>query len=92
MNEIDAGRSVILHLSGHMMLGIGYYLSTETVLVHDTWNNSNLVGPLTMPRGGTYQYPDGIIFTHYAVTWMGRSNRTPSSVFYVRVILKKDLA
>jgi len=68
VTEIDAGRPVILHLNGHMMLGTGYYLTTETVLVHDTWDNSSLVGPLTMPWGGTYQDPDGNIFTHYAVT------------------------
>ncbi|MGA1794968.1 MAG: C39 family peptidase [bacterium] len=68
VNEIDAGRPVLLHLSGHMMLGTGYYLSTETVLVHDVWNNSDVAGPLTMPWGGTYQDPDGTVFTHFAVT------------------------
>jgi hypothetical protein len=68
VNEIDAGRPVLLHMTGHMMLGTGYYLSTETVILHDTWSNSNLLGPLTMPWGGTYKDPDGITFTHYAVT------------------------
>jgi len=68
VSEIDAGRPVMLHLTGHMMLGIGYYLSTETVLVHDVWNNSDVTGPLTMTWGGTYQDPGGIVFTHFAVT------------------------
>ncbi|MGA1840291.1 MAG: C39 family peptidase [bacterium] len=68
INEIDAGRPVMIHLTGHMMLGIGYYLTTETVIVHDTWNNSTLVGPLTMTWGGTYTDPDGITYSHYAVT------------------------
>lgn len=68
VNEIDAGRPVMIHLTGHMMLGVGYYLTTETVIVHDAWNNSNLVGPLTMTWGGTYQDPDGTIYSHYAVT------------------------
>ncbi len=68
VNEIDAGRPVMIHLTGHMMLGVGYYLTTETVIVHDAWNNSSLVGPLTMPWGGTYQDPVGTILSHYAVT------------------------
>ena len=68
VTEIDAGRPIILHLTGHMVLGIGYYLSTETIIIHDSWSNSSLVGPLTMPWGGTYQDPDGNILSHYAVT------------------------
>ena len=40
--EIDVGRPVILHLSGHSILGIGYDDSTEpqTIFVHDTWDNN----------------------------------------------------
>lgn len=68
VNEIDAGRPVMIHLTGHMMLGVGYYLTTQTVIVHDTWNNSGLFGPLTMTWGGTYTDPDGITYSHYAVT------------------------
>ncbi|MGA1868381.1 MAG: C39 family peptidase [bacterium] len=66
--EIDAGRPVIIHLLGHTMLGIGYYLASDTIIVHNGWNNSALSGPLTMIWGGTYQAPDGSLLQHHAVT------------------------
>ncbi len=37
-SEIDAGRPVLIHLTGHTMLGYGYDASTNTVYVHDTWD------------------------------------------------------
>ena len=48
--EIDAGRPVMIQLSGHSMVGVGYDESTETVYLHDTW--SNIVQ--TMAWGGSY--------------------------------------
>jgi hypothetical protein len=36
-SEIEAGRPVILFFTGHVVLGIGYRVDTETVYVCDTW-------------------------------------------------------
>jgi hypothetical protein len=43
--EIDAGFPVMIDLvddenNHHLVLGIGYELSTQTVFIHDTWDNS----------------------------------------------------
>lgn len=38
--EIDAGRPVLIHVTGHTMLGIGYNTSGNTVYLHDTWDYS----------------------------------------------------
>ena len=48
--EIDAGRPVMLNLSGHTIVGVGYDDSTNTVYVHDTWDYSNH----SMTWGGSY--------------------------------------
>jgi transcriptional regulator CtsR len=48
--EIDAGRPVLIHVTGHTMLGYGYDTSTNTIYVHDTWDYSNH----QMTWGGTY--------------------------------------
>ena len=54
MAEIDAGRPVLIHVTGHTMLGFGYYydsdLDTETVYLHDTWDHLNH----SMTWGGSY--------------------------------------
>jgi hypothetical protein len=54
MAEIDAGRPVLIHVTGHTMLGFGYYhdsdLGTETVYLHDTWDHLNH----EMTWGGSY--------------------------------------
>lgn len=50
MAEINAGRPVMLNLAGHTIVGVGYDSSTNTVYLHDTWDNSNH----TMPWGGSY--------------------------------------
>jgi uncharacterized repeat protein (TIGR01451 family) len=47
--EIDAGRSVLIQLDGHTMLGYGYN-DPSTIYVHDTWDyNAH-----SMTWGGTY--------------------------------------
>lgn len=38
MDEIDAGRPVLIQVSGHTMLGIGYDPRPGTVYVHDSWD------------------------------------------------------
>lgn len=58
-DEIDAGRPVMIQVSGHSMLGVGYDDSGNTVYLHDTWDY-NLH---SMTWGGSYAG-----MTHYAVT------------------------
>lgn len=63
--EIDAGRPVMLHLSGHIVVGIGYNDLTvsETdnkIIFHDSYDYVDH----TMLWGGTYN----TVFTHNAVT------------------------
>lgn len=48
--EIDAGRPVMLNLEGHSVVGVGYDDSTQTVYLHDTWDNQEH----TMTWGGSY--------------------------------------
>ena len=48
--EIDAGRPVLLNLQGHSVVGVGYDDSTNTVYLHDTWDNDDH----TMAWGGSY--------------------------------------
>ncbi len=48
--EIDAGRPVLIQVSGHTMIGYGYNTTGEIIYVHDTWDYSNH----TMTWGGTY--------------------------------------
>ncbi len=50
MNEIDAGRVVMLHVEGHSMFGYGYDEDAGTVLLSDTWTS----GLHTMTWGGSY--------------------------------------
>jgi hypothetical protein len=48
--EIDAGRPVIIQVSGHTMLGYGYDDATDEILLHDTWST----GTHRMTWGGSY--------------------------------------
>jgi hypothetical protein len=61
MAEIDAGRPVMIHVSGHSMLGYGYVDGTNIINVYDTWYS----GGGTMTWGGSYY---GL--TQYGVTVM----------------------
>ncbi|MCK9421133.1 MAG: T9SS type A sorting domain-containing protein [Bacteroidales bacterium] len=38
MQEIDAGRPVLIQVSGHTMLGYGYDAASNMVYLHDTWD------------------------------------------------------
>jgi hypothetical protein len=38
MAEINAGRPVLIQVSGHTMLGFGYESTAHTVYLHDTWD------------------------------------------------------
>ncbi len=48
--EIDAGRPVMINVTGHTMVGIGYDSATNKVYLNDTWDNSTH----TMTWGGSY--------------------------------------
>lgn len=49
-DEIDAGYPVLIQVSGHTMLGIGYS-GTNTIILRNTWDYSTH----TMTWGGSYQ-------------------------------------
>ena len=48
--EIDNSHPVLIHVTGHTMIGVGYEDATQTVYVHDTWDNSRH----SMIWGGEY--------------------------------------
>ncbi|MEA1924188.1 MAG: C1 family peptidase [Pseudomonadota bacterium] len=37
--EIDNGCPALIHVTGHTMLGVGYDDATQTIYLHDTWDN-----------------------------------------------------
>ena len=39
MAEIDAGRPLMLQVTGHSMVGVGYDVAGSIVYLHDTWSN-----------------------------------------------------
>ena len=48
--EIDANRPVLIHITGHTMVGFGYDDSNQTVYLHDTWDYEDH----SMTWGGSY--------------------------------------
>ncbi len=58
-DEIDAGRPVLIQVTGHTMLGYGYHDDGSIVYIHDTWDYSDH----SMFWGGVYAG-----MTHYGVT------------------------
>jgi len=48
--EIDAGYPAMIQVEGHSMVGVGYDAPTQTVYLHDTWDN--VVHSMTW--GGSY--------------------------------------
>lgn len=60
--EIDAGRPVMFHVTGHTMVGIGYDDATNLMYIHDTWDYNTY----TMTWGSTYA--GGIGMQHLAVS------------------------
>lgn len=48
--EIDAGRPVMINVTGHTMVGVGYSDTGNTVYLHDTWDYSTH----SMTWGGSY--------------------------------------
>lgn len=59
MAEIDAGYPVLIHVTGHLMIGYGYDADSQTIYLNDTWDyNSH-----SMTWGGSYAGR-----THWGVT------------------------
>lgn len=50
MAEIDAGYPVMIQLTSHSVVGVGYDAATRTVYLHDTWGDYTA----TMTWGGDY--------------------------------------
>ena len=73
-NEIDAGRPVLIQVTGHTMLGYGYDTVGSVVYIHDTWDYSDH----QMIWGSTYS---GL--QHYGVTVIQMQPPTAGSVWYV---------
>jgi subtilisin-like proprotein convertase family protein len=48
--EINAGRPVLIHVTNHTMIAVGYDTSGNTMYLHDTWDNS----VHSMTWGGSY--------------------------------------
>ena len=59
VTEIDAGRPVLIQVSGHTMIGYGYNSTTRVINIHNTWD----YGSDTMVWGGEYSGME-----HYGVT------------------------
>lgn len=49
-SEIDAGRPVMIQVTGHSMVGVGYEAATNTIYLHDTWGDY----VTSMIWGGSY--------------------------------------
>lgn len=60
--EIDAGHPVLIHVTGHMMTGVGYDASNNTIYLHDTWDYNTH----SMTWGGSYSGMDqyGVTVIH----------------------------
>jgi hypothetical protein len=73
--EIDADRPVLLNLKGHSIVGVGYDDSSNTVYLHDTWDND----VHTMTWGGSYlPPPDSMILLGVSiVNLQGSIEATP---------------
>jgi hypothetical protein len=50
MNEINNGYPVMIQVTGHSMVGVGYNASDQTVYLHDTWGDYTA----SMTWGGSY--------------------------------------
>ncbi len=69
--EIDAGRPVLIQVSGHTMLGYGYNTEGSIIYLRNTWDyNAH-----TMTWGGTYS-----AMQHYGVTVLELVPPTPPAL------------
>ena len=70
--EINAGRPVLIQVTGHTMLGFGYS-DPSTIYIHDTWDYLDH----TMTWGGTYGSTPSTQMQHYGVTVLRLTNPVP---------------
>lgn len=75
--EIDASRVVMLHVVGHSMFGYGYDGTTNTVYLHDTWNE----GQHSMTWGGAYSTLNMTGVTCFTPTGGGNPVPEPATMF-----------
>ena len=88
--QINNGNPVMIHVQGHTMVGVGYDDSTNTIYIHDTWDNDTH----SMTWGGSYYEMDlyavsilTLLNPPAAPTLISPSetatSRTPQYVWYV---------
>ncbi len=78
--EINAGRPVMLHLTGHIVVGTGYNdTNGEEVIFHDSWSHVEQ----RMTWGGSYQ-PSG--YVHNAVTIVTLADEAEPSTSWLPAI------
>ncbi|MEZ5197648.1 MAG: hypothetical protein R2764_15045 [Bacteroidales bacterium] len=67
-NEINSGRPVLIHVTGHTMLGYGYDDNSNLIYLHDTWDYNQH----SMTWNGQYPYEESqgniIYLQHIAVS------------------------
>ena len=71
--EIDAGRPVLIHVTGHTMVGYGYD-DPGTVYIHDTWDYNDH----TMTWGGSYNQ-----LQHFGVSVVELEPMAGSDIFTI---------
>nr|NQU92741.1 T9SS type A sorting domain-containing protein [Bacteroidota bacterium] len=74
--EIDAGNPVLIHVTGHTMVGYGYDDATNKIYIHDTWDYEEH----TMTWGGSYPAGGGSTLNHWGVTVI----RLEKNIIYVK--------
>jgi hypothetical protein len=82
INEIDAGRPVLIQLTNHTMVGYGYDSSNRLVYVRNTWSH----GSDTMIWGGSYGAGGthtGVSVIHLAPIVCDTPTQSPGSGGYV---------
>ena len=77
MDEIDAGRVVMIHVEGHSMFGYGYDSGTNEVILNDTWTENP---EHRMVWGGSYPYSPTVSLAHYGVTVFTPAGGSPVPV------------
>lgn len=73
MAEIDAGRPVMLNLTGHTVVGVGYDSSTNLVYIHDTWDYSTH----SMTWGSSYS---GMLLQSISIVNLASNSATATPV------------
>lgn len=89
--EIDAGRPVMIHVTGHTMVGVGYNdLLSNLIYINDTWDH----GTHSMPWGGSYAGLDhsGVTIVHLSVPTLVELTAFTAKGAFNRVLLEWETA